>query len=116
MGARAFGGVKHESKRGLVLDRERFRYQKFCSDISGQDVRGHGSSIDGAINAVRNWLRSTPDATGIVFPGHSYIQRRYRSFKRQLPTQCDKSRLDYDDLHYKDYITLVVAWQKTHPR
>ena len=28
-------------RRALILDKERFRYQKFLSDIAGQDIRSH---------------------------------------------------------------------------
>ncbi len=41
LGSKVYGSGRHREKRGLILDIERFRYQKFCSDIAGQDIRGH---------------------------------------------------------------------------
>ncbi len=38
LGAKAYGTGRHRAKRGLILDRQPFRYQRFCSDISGQDI------------------------------------------------------------------------------
>jgi len=37
LGARQFGSGRHKRKSVLILDRDKYRYQKFCSDISGQD-------------------------------------------------------------------------------
>ena len=35
-------------------ERERYRYQKFCSDISGQDIRAPGNNVATAIAVARN--------------------------------------------------------------
>ncbi|MGH2727542.1 MAG: hypothetical protein ACRDKS_11290, partial [Actinomycetota bacterium] len=51
MGAKRFGGTRQRDKRGLILDRDRYRYQVFCSDIAGQDIRAHGNSMTTAIKA-----------------------------------------------------------------
>lgn len=39
LGAKRFGSAKQRKKKCLVLDRERYRFQKFCSDIAGQDIK-----------------------------------------------------------------------------
>src|SRR5207244_972943 len=36
LGAKRFGTGKHKAKTCLILDVERYRYQKFISDIAGQ--------------------------------------------------------------------------------
>ncbi len=36
LGAKRFGSQKQKQKNGLILDREKYRYQSFCSDIAGQ--------------------------------------------------------------------------------
>ena len=36
LGATRYGSSKDREKRCLILDRERYRYRNFCSDISGQ--------------------------------------------------------------------------------
>jgi len=53
LGAKRFGSGKHRSKTCLILDIERYRYQKFISDIAGQDIAVHGGNADDAIKAVR---------------------------------------------------------------
>ena len=41
-----------------ILDRARYRYQQFCSDIAGQDIRWHDDLPETAIKVVRNWLQT----------------------------------------------------------
>ena len=41
LGAKRFGVEDQKGKKCLVMDKERFRYQKFISDIAGQDIRGY---------------------------------------------------------------------------
>lgn len=56
LGATAFGNDRNRGKQCLILDRDNFRYQKFCSDISGQDIRSHSAKPEKAITVVRDWL------------------------------------------------------------
>lgn len=56
-GAKMYGGSKLEDKKCLILETERYRYQKFLSDIAGNDIRAHSDEPELAIKQVRNWLR-----------------------------------------------------------
>jgi hypothetical protein len=68
LGAREFGTGKQKQKRALILDVESYRFQKFCSDISGQDIKAHEGSADKAIRAIRNWLATTLDGSITLNP------------------------------------------------
>ncbi len=57
LGCKYFGGRHHGSKSCLVMDTEPFRYQKFISDIAGQDVSAHDDDPKKAVTVVRDWLR-----------------------------------------------------------
>jgi len=116
LGSKVYGTGRHRAKRGLILDRERFRYQKFCSDIAGQDIRGHQNRVEDVIRCVRNWFRASPDTAGKILPGANFIYNRYLAFRRQLPQQCEMVHLDLRDLHFIDYTTLVAGWLKENPR
>lgn len=71
LGAKRFGGKKQKAKTALILDRQPYRYQKFCSDIAGQDVRSHGGDPEKAVKIVRNWLRNGTTGSGVIMPGVS---------------------------------------------
>jgi len=115
MGAKHFGQPQQRLKLGLVLDRDRYRYQIFCSDIAGQDIRAHNDRPANAIRSVRSWLRASSDTSGKKLPGADYMVRRYQAFRRGLPRLCDRFNLDSKNLHFVDYTTLVVGWIEAHP-
>ena len=54
LGAKRFGPGKQKTKKCLILDRESFRYQKFCSDLAGYDPRSHSNDHRLAIREVRD--------------------------------------------------------------
>jgi hypothetical protein len=115
LGAKAFGPSDQQTKRCLVLDREPFRYQKYCSDIAGQDIRAHAGKPNVAIEIVRNWLSTTPPTVGQVIPSGSVIAGRYKMYREALPAGCENLQLNPRRLTFGDDVTLVVAWLKGHP-
>jgi len=72
LGAKRFGDDAQKRKRMLVLDTERYRYQRFISDIAGQDIHAHGGDVSTAIGVVTTWLRaagvSVPVGVGGIIP------------------------------------------------
>ena len=56
LGAKRFGAEPQKQKRCLILDRERYRFQKFCSDIAGQDIEAHDGRVELLVRKVRDWL------------------------------------------------------------
>src|SRR5205823_5768505 len=90
LGAKRFGQGVQRKKYCLILDRSQYRYQKFISDIAGQDIRSHNRSAADVISIVRNWLRSSSKRS---LPGGTEIYRQYRAFERALPTLCRELKL-----------------------
>ncbi|MYC31029.1 MAG: hypothetical protein F4X65_13210 [Chloroflexi bacterium] len=106
LGAQRFSSGSNRQKRCLVLDREPFRYQQFISDIAGQDIKAHHSSVSGLVSQVRDWL-------SIYNPGlesGSIMRQEYRDFQRDLPSLCDELRLVVEELTFVDYTRLVYVW------
>jgi hypothetical protein len=115
LGARHYGSIAQRRKSCLILDRDRYRYQIFCSDISGQDIRAHGNEVSQALTSVRNWLQANlPSHTKI--PGPSTLAARYVEFRRQLPFMCKREGLRPAELTFLDYRKLVAAWIAVNPR
>jgi len=111
LGAKRFGSPKHRSKSCLILDVERYRYQKFISDIAGQDIAAHRGNPDEAIRAVRDWLSAATSRT-VKIPGGTAIARRYRTFRDELPAACERLQLHPDELTFSDYVVQVEEWLK----
>jgi hypothetical protein len=108
LGCRRYGSGRHKNKRLLVLDKGRHRYQKFISDIAGQDIESHQNSRSQLVRCIRDWLSTeSGDAT---IPGGPYIYRRYRVFQRALPIHCQNLRLSLKQLTFGDLSRLVRIW------
>lgn len=113
LGAKRYGTAKQRQKRCLVLDRERYRYRNFCSDIAGQDVRAHNEQPRDAIRAVRDWLST--HKTAVQMPGGKAIFDRYERFRAQLGVQAADLHLEVEELTFGDYTKLVVGWLTKNP-
>src|SRR5262249_29633577 len=68
LGAKRFGG-RSSQKRCLIMDRAPYRYQRFISDIVGQDIWAHNRNPTMAIRHVLGCLQSVSgiaDHTGLT--------------------------------------------------
>lgn len=108
LGAKRFGNASNKKKSALILDRERYRYQKFISDIAGQDIKAHDGKPDGAIRAIRDWRHTI--SKRVTIPGSRYIIERYAAFERDLPDMCMEPRLVDVDLTFTDHAALIARW------
>jgi hypothetical protein len=78
IGASEYGSTRLKTKRILILETERYHYQKVISDIAGQDIENHNDDPKTLITKVRNWFSAKfPDATIV---GQSEIWITYNQF------------------------------------
>jgi hypothetical protein len=108
LGAKYFGGGVQKEKACIIFDRERYRYQRFCSDIAGQDIRAHNGSELDIIRAVRDALATWRPIE--YLPSGSILHEHYRRFLRQLPIYARRNRLRVDELTFNDFTRAVADW------
>ncbi|MFP5247234.1 MAG: hypothetical protein ACLGH0_11115 [Thermoanaerobaculia bacterium] len=107
IGCKSFSPA-HKRKSLLIFDSEQYRFQKYVSDIGGQDIHRHGNDPKVAVSRVRDWLRTE---TGIpTIPGGSVIYDRYLAFRSELPAICKTLRLDLNDLAFADFSFAIAMW------
>lgn len=116
LGAKRYGDARQRRKLCLVLDREPYRYQQFCSDIAGQDISAHDGKVEAAIKTVRDWLRNARVGSTTIIPSGSVIFSRYERFGADLPALCGKLQLDPAQLIFNDRVALIIEWLKANPR
>ena len=102
----------NKNKRSMIMDLEPFRYQKFISDLSGQDIKAHGSEagqiqVSRIIQNVRDFLATSSRRK---LSGAAYIAGRYDIFLKALPAICEQFKWEVADLTFLDYLTCVTAW------
>lgn len=55
-GCKKLKGGKWGSKKILILEKERYRFQQAISDLSGCDIKSHDDEVDKIICSVRDWF------------------------------------------------------------
>lgn len=81
IGAAEYGGKKLKSKQTLILETEKYHYQKVLSDIAGQDIANHNDDPATLSEKVRNWI--SDNSPNKIVPSHSKI---FILFCSSLPT------------------------------
>ena len=107
LGARRFGARPQRDKHCLVLEAERYRYQKYLSDIAGQDIRQHDNEPAKAVGAVRDWLAASRAKSAKPLPGATAIMRHYSEFQANLPAMLRAADLEPAELGFFDRANLT---------
>ena len=107
IGAIEFGNKKQRDNKYLIIESEKFRFKQFISDLSGQDIRDHKDTDEGAIKIIRNWLANK---TTEKIPSASIIISDYKKFLADLPDLCEENMWTMEELTFDEYSTLVTSW------
>jgi hypothetical protein len=113
VGAATFGAGRHRTKQTLILEREKYQYQKYISDIAGQDIFSHQGNEHLLIKCVRDWLSNHAAQTKL--PGGSHIYARYLAFQQDLPLICKHANILPRELTAVDYGKFVTCWTAAQP-
>lgn len=105
------------NKKILILEKERYRYQKALSDLSGSDIKNHDDDPAKIIKSVRDWfvteeLKSGPSASG------NKIWNEFNYFNAFLYDKCveENGHKTVDEVPIPEIIYFMKEWlekQKT---
>jgi hypothetical protein len=107
LGARKYGNRAQKLKRALILDVERYRYQRFISDLAGMDIHEHRGDPLRALREVRDWLANVSRR---ILPSGDRVSRIYQAFLADLPELAAQLEFDLDRIPYVDFERLVTTW------
>jgi hypothetical protein len=110
LGCRTYGKGRLATKNCLILDKEKYRYTRVISDISGNDIRAHNANDQDLIREVRNWLRT---ARRVPIPGAHKIWMDFNIFDDYLLYTCKKEGYDEHDLAQMpilEYVYYLRRW------
>jgi hypothetical protein len=109
IGAAEYGNAKLRTKKALILDTERYHYQKVISDIAGQDIDNHQDNPKILIQKVRNWISSF--SAGVI-SGPSEIWIAFNQFNADLTTSLAPSYTadDIELMPIGDFIKYAKDW------
>ena len=109
IGASEYGSKLLKRKRALILDKDRYHFQKVISDISGQDIEDHANDPKILIRKVRNWFSNQTDST---IPGPTIIWNAYNQFNADLKSNLSNiyTDEDFDEMPIGDFIKFANDW------
>jgi hypothetical protein len=97
------------SKQILILEEEKYRYQKALSDLSGSDIKNHNNEPSVAIKAVRDWFVVTEN---ISADSGNKIWAKFNEFNAYLYDQAveNDGHDSVDDLQVVEIIRHIDYW------
>jgi hypothetical protein len=104
LGARRYGTARNRRKRALILEGVKYHYQRFISDLAGQDLAAHEGKPEEAVSGVRQFL--SQHAPGRL-PGRDKILEDYAFFQRVLPDLLASAGQDRASLTYREFRAYV---------
>ncbi len=108
LAAKKFGDKNQKRKKCIIFDRVPYRYQQFISDIAGQDIYGHKSSVPVLIGLLSGWLRR--EKKDSVVPGGNAILKDFKRFQKELPSLCKAIKLKPKEMTFQDYRRMIERW------
>ena len=111
LGCRYFGEGALVTKQCLILERDRFRYQRVLSDISGNDIRAHNGEPEALVRQVRNWLQVVG---GGKLPSGSQVWKRFSLFQSHVAllfARLHYTRDDVSSLEFTEFLQFVREWK-----
>ncbi len=108
LGAKKYGGAKHRNKSCIIFDREQYRFQRYMSDIAGQDIHSHQGDIDRLIVELATWLRAQSGDAHV--PGGVAISAEFAAFNLTLPAIYAARQLEPAEVTFGDFSAVVVQY------
>jgi hypothetical protein len=96
-------------KQILILEKERYRYQKALSDLSGSDIKNHDDEAPKIIKAVRDWFVTTESMRA---DSGKKIWNSYNDFQAYLYDELVESdgHESVDDVQITEIMHHMTEW------
>ena len=104
-GAKYYNTDEHGTKKFLILEAEKYLYQKVISDIAGRDTVAHQNSVELGIKAVRNWLNLNFPSEGI--PRHVDIYATFADFLYENDPILREEGIDPNDVNDNQFSDII---------
>lgn len=98
-------------KSVLILEENRFDYQKALSDISGWDIQVHNGNYEKAVGRVRTWLIAQAGAKKVGTSLGKYIAFQEWYWERELA--AGSSEEDIKEYPTVEIIQAMHEWMAT---
>lgn len=110
-GTRLHGTTRMHTKQFLILEKNRYEFQKAISDISGFDIKAHKNQPIRVIGACRDWFAETVGLRGL--PGPSTIWYSFTDFAADFYRNRRAEGFTKDELNWMpipEYVSFLQKW------
>lgn len=111
-GCLEYGTRKLKTKKLLILETDKYYYQKVLSDIAGQDIENHNDDPRILVQKTRNWFSSL--SVRKSYPSVTEIWSAFSQFHidliEDLNIRNGRSDDDIDKMPVGEFIRLVRQW------
>jgi len=107
-GAKYFGDSKQKWKNALILEREKYAYQQYISDLSGVDTKAHNNEPAIALKRVHSWLNTASHRKTI--PGEKALLTHFEKFEQTLPGLATELGYSLDTLPFLNLLDIAQEW------
>lgn len=114
LGCRLFHPASHlRAKRILILEGERFSYQRALSDLAGCDTKSHDHRPGDLVFEVRSWFAEV----GVKnLPGGTQVWKDYNEFYADFfrkRMEAGYEMKDIDKMPIPEFLDFVTDWHST---
>lgn len=112
-GCKKFKGGRWSTKKILILEKERYRFQQALSDLSGCDIKNHDDEVDKVVIAVRDWLVTEELGRG---DSGNKVWDAYNDFQAYLYDEVveNDGHNSTDDVQISEVIHHMRTWFEIH--
>jgi hypothetical protein len=113
-GCKRLKGGAWAQKQLLVLDKERYRFHRSLSDLSGSDIKNHDNDAFKLIKVIREWFVSTDRLRNI--PSHKKIWNFFNDFQAFLHDKLVETdgHGSVDEVQEIEVIDHMIEWVACH--
>lgn len=104
------------TKKILILEKEKYRYQAALSDLSGSDIRHHSDEPLKLVRVVRDWFITEALGTG---SSYSKIWYDFNDFNSELYDKLQElghNEEDFDKVPIPEIMHYIEKWVKENTR
>lgn len=102
--------TKYRNKKSLILEKERYAYQKALSDISNSDVKCHRGEPEEIIFEVRNWFselgKINLNSGSKIWDDYNYF---YTDFYEERTKNGFKDK-DIEKMPIREFLGYIEKW------
>lgn len=110
LGCKFFGQDLCKNKKVLILEREKYSYQKGLSDLAGADIKCHEDDPETLISNLRSWFAEVGfknlDSSSKVWYSYNYFYLDFYDAKKKVKF-TDK---EIEELPIPEFIDIMKNW------